>query len=250
MPRASSSVASHLAVTDHRVLRRPDRPPPVPPGRPRDIPLVAFHRPNADPADQEHARDLALAAIHVAEIAQTTGGQSVAGYLARQALPLLDRAVARAPDDVPAVEARGSALLIAGRPEDALAALESVLARVPDRERTLDLAAEAATVAGRLDVAEGYARRAAEAYPHDSIHHEWLATIRQRRGDREGALEAASAAVRAGPFRPGPRGVLVLLHLEAGDRAAARAEFDTLGVLDPDFQARLRPRVAARLGGP
>jgi hypothetical protein len=249
MPRNPSSVAGHLAVTDHRLLRRTDqvRPRgPVP--NPAALPLVPFHPSRSEGGDEELSRDLAVAVIPLADQAWSAGGRPVADYLTGRALPLLDRAVLRAPDDVAALEARGFALFVQGRPDDALKALESALALAPDREQSLAWAVEVAVGRDRLDRAEAYARRLTEKYPHFALHQEQLAYVRVQKKAWPQALEAARSAVRLDPFRPEARGLLIEALLETGDRAQAQAEMDVLGVIDPSYQEKLRPKVAGRLG--
>ncbi|HYT93657.1 MAG TPA: tetratricopeptide repeat protein, partial [Gemmataceae bacterium] len=187
------------------------------------------------------------AAVPLAALAFETGGGQVGNYLTRHALPLLDKAVARAPDDVPALEARGFALFAQGRLDEALQALEAALAKAPEREQALTWAAEVAAAQDRLDLAEKYGRRLTEAYPQFPGHHERLALIQLRRQAWPEALAAAQTAVRLDPFRPEARALLIMASLETGNRARAQAEFDVLGVIDPGYQQKLRPQFAERL---
>jgi predicted CXXCH cytochrome family protein len=248
MPRGPSSNASHMAVTDHRVPRRLGRPPaarPDPgPGAPT---LVAFHRALLPAGDDELARDLGVALIDLASLAEGVGAKPVTDYLSKQALPLLDQAAARAPDDVPALEARGFALFAQGQPDEALRVLEAALAKAPDRELTLTFAARVAQARGRLDLAEKYGRRLAEQYPHVPDHQHRLAVLHAQRKAWPEALRAAQAAVRVGPFRAESRALLITACFETGDRARAAAEFEALGVIHPDYQEKIRPWFAERL---
>ncbi|MCI0456642.1 MAG: hypothetical protein L0Z62_06645, partial [Gemmataceae bacterium] len=241
MPRNPSSNATHLAVTDHRVLRHPGRPPEGRPGPgPGGPPLVAFHGHLPSPKE-ERPRDLGLALISLAMVADSLGAEPIRNYLSRQALPPLDQAVTRAPDDVPALEARAFALFTQDRLDEALELLEAALEQAPHREETLTWAARIADARGRLEQAEAYGRRLAEHYPHAADHRHRLATVLAKRRAWPQALEAARAAVKADPFRPESRALLIAAHLETGKRALAQAEFDTLGAIDPAYQAKLRP---------
>lgn len=249
MPRALSSNASHLSVTDHRVLRRPDRPSPDPRSAPAgDEPLVPFHRHLLAPDDEARTRDLGIA---LAELAMATEGPQTAparDFLTRRALPMLDRSAARAPDDVPALEALGYALHVRGQPAEALRVMADALARAPDRESALTWAARIAEKADQLELAERYARRLVEKYPHYSDHHHRLAVILMKRHNGPGAVDAARAAVAANPFSAEARAVLIGAYLETGDRSAARAEFDRLGVIHPDHRDRIRAWFEERVG--
>ncbi len=241
MARNPSTTETHLAVTDHRLLRRPDQSRPSHSDyHPGDIPLTPFHGNRGGDAESE--RDLALAAVHLAEFPGRPGSGPVSAYLTERALPLLDRAAARAADDVPALEARGFALYDQGRLEDAQRALDDVLAQAPDRERALTWAAEVAAVRDRLDVTETYCRRLAAKYPDYPPNHEFLAWVLGKRKAWAEALPEAEAAVRGDPFKASAREMLITALLELGHSDRAQAEFDALGVIDPADQANYRPR--------
>ncbi len=248
MPRNSSSTASHVAVTDHRVLRRPDQLRPSHSDfRPGDVPLMPFHQDRPDPDGEETQRDLAVAAVRVAEPARKAGAAQVSAYLTQRALPLLNRATARAPDDVPALEARGFALFDQGRFDEAQKALDDALALAPNREQTLTWAVQAAAAGGRFDLAETYSRRLVDKYPLFPLHHESLAFVLLKRQKGAEALEEAQAAVAGNPFRAEARELLITALLESGGRDRAQTEFDLIGVINPAYQAKLRPRFEEQL---
>jgi Flp pilus assembly protein TadD len=250
MPRNPSATNQHLAVTDHRLLRRPVQVRQFRSEfRPGGVPLVPFHRHLLPPDDPDLPRDLALAAVDLGGRARTDGARGVADFLMRQALPPLERAARRDPTDVPALEARGFALLDQKRPEEALKWLEAALALAPDREQAMSWAAEAALALGRADRAESYCRRLAETNPHHAIYSERLAFLLARRGAWPESLAAARAAVRGNPFRPETREVLIAALLATGDAAGARVEFDAVGAIDPAYQAKLRERFGNRIPG-
>lgn len=244
MPRNPSSNANHLAVTDHRVLRRPGPAPQPATGPPAGAqPLVHAHAALLGPDDEARTRDLGIALMDLANFSEG----KVRDYLATRALPLLDQAAARAPDDVPALEARGFALHVTGQSSMALEVLAAAVARAPDRESTLTWAAHVAGAANQLDLADDYARRLVSLYPEYAEHRRQLAVISVRRQDWPRALEAAEAAVRLDPFGSENRAVLISVLLATGDHARARAEFDVLGALDPAHQERIRPWFEQRL---
>lgn len=241
MPRSPSSNIEHVAVTDHRVLRHPDRPPKgVEKLRPGELPLVSFHRSLLDPKDAELPRDLALALVYLADQAEADGAIEVSTFLFGRALTLLDQAVARDPHDIPALEARGLALHTHGRLDKALAAFEEVLTKAPDREQTLLWAAEAAEAHDRLEQAEKYCRRLTEKYPYYPGHFERLASLHAKREAWPQALLTSQEAVRLGPFRAQTRELGFLSFLAVKDPSQAQKEFDLLGLLDPAHQAKLR----------
>ena len=243
MPSSPSSNVTHVALSDHRVVRHRDGPPKEKPALGRDdIPLVAFHRALLRPDDEELQRDLGVA------IMTLPGGKSpVRHYLEKRALPILERAAARDPGDVPALAALGEAWLAHGQPDKALQALRNALAKIPERELTLIWAVRAASESGRLDLAEKYALRLVEAYSHTADHHHSLGVVYAKRKAWPEAVKAAQAALQADPFVAESRGLLIMGLLETGERDRAQAEFDSLGVLDPNYQERIWTQFAGQL---
>jgi tetratricopeptide (TPR) repeat protein len=246
MPAQPSSAAGHIAVTDHRVARDPHRPQKARTDiRQADtvIPLRVFHQELLDPNDAEFPRDLALAALPFAANAKSAGDRKLSQAVSLRALALLDRATARAPDDVPALEGRGSALFQLGRYDEALVALDASLAKSPERETSLLLATDAAVATGRLELAEQYCRRLTAAYPRLPLYRARLANILVNRRAWPEALTAAQDAVREDPFSAEARALLVIALAQTGDPNRAQAEFDVLGEIDPAFQALNRARL-------
>ncbi|HEX4613351.1 MAG TPA: hypothetical protein VH092_34520, partial [Urbifossiella sp.] len=223
---------------------RPVRAAPPRPARADGIPLVAFHR-HLVPADDELDRDLGLAAVHLAEQARGAA-PALAAALTAQALPLLERAAARASDDVPAWESLGFARTNQGRADAALA-FDAALARAPDRERALMWAADAAAARRDYARAEPLARRLAARYPHYPLHQARLAHVLSELKAWPEAVAAADAAVRGDPLRADFRAILVTALVGAGDAARARIEFARLAVIDPPTHTRLLPQVEGRL---
>ena len=246
MPRNNSSNANHLAVTDHRVLRKPDQKPrPIAERNSTDLPLVNYHRQLLKPDDEAHSRDFGIA---IAELA-TLADDKVRDVLCKRALAPLEQATTHAPDDVPALEARGYALFITGKPVDGLQVLQSALAKAPDREETLDRAMHIANLTGRLDLAEEYGRRLTEKYPKYYHHHERLAVVYVQKQNWPLALSEAQTAVRLEPFDAQSRAVLISVLLATGDHAQAQREFDALGVINANHQERIRSWFEERMRG-
>jgi hypothetical protein len=128
MPRYGSSDIPHTATTDHRILRSA----PTSGGREQPagegFPIVSFYRGRKGAGGVEDNRDRAVALVQLA-----VNGDDDAARALPQALPALESAVRRHPDDLPAAEERGRALGLRVQPTEALAAYEAVLARAPDR---------------------------------------------------------------------------------------------------------------------
>jgi tetratricopeptide (TPR) repeat protein len=143
--------------------------------------------------------------------------------------------------------ARGFALFAHGRLDDAYKVIADALTLAPNREETLAEAVRVALARGRFDQAEEYCQRLLGINPHFAGHHRNLAFARANRHAWPEALRAAQTAVRLDPFRAEARAILITALLETGDRARAESEFGDLGVIDPDYQRKIRPWFEQRL---
>lgn len=232
MPRAPSANIAHTAVTDHRIMRRAvpgRRSTPAQRLRPGEPLLVHFHQELFDPDDPEVARDLGLALVEVGRNYPNLGAS-----LSRQALPLLEAAVGRAPDDVAAREELGFALWRLGRLEEARTAFEAALELVPSRESALTYAAMLAAAQDRATAAEKYWRRAVAVNPWSSQYRYQLALQLARTGRWLEAREECQHALGLNPVSEEIRTLLVSCCLRSGDREQAHKEFAALLALRPN----------------
>ncbi len=239
MPPTGSNV-NHTTISDHRILRRPDPPAQRPEERPLapgEDPLVHFHAPLLPGPDPEVDRDRGIALIRLAD--RQPPGEVTRGLAAR-ALPLLEAAVARDDEDLPAREARANALWFLGRLDEAREAYEQTLERAPDRETSLFLAANLALRQQRTGAAQDYAERAVRANPWRWECHRALAQARAQARDWPAAERACRAVLKLHAAEPGTRHLLVVCRLAQGDRAGAQKEFDTLLALSPPDADKLR----------
>jgi tetratricopeptide (TPR) repeat protein len=227
MPRRQTSDVAHAALTDHRILRRAEAAsrPAAPPRRllPGEIPLAHFHKDLVDPDDPEVVRDLGIALIDLTGIAA-----AAAPELSRIALPPLDAAVKAHAEDVPAWEAKGRALFYLGRAPAARAAFNEALTRAPERETTLAYAATVAEALRQDDAALAYWRRAVAANPWSTTYRYRLAKRLEDRRDWAQAAAECQTVLRADPRHQDARLLLIQCLAAGGDKARARAEFDTL----------------------
>jgi tetratricopeptide (TPR) repeat protein len=238
MPRATSADVAHIAVTDHRILRMPEKgAKTTQPARrllPTESPLTLFQRGPALP-EKEAARDLGLALI---DMARQSGGPLP--HLGRMALPLLDAAVQDWPNDLPASEGRAYALWLQGRAADALTAYETTLANAPRREQALVDAAMLCEQLDREEAAIGYWRRAIEVNGWRSQAHYQLAMLFARRHLWPDAIVESRQAVQQNPTSLEKRLLLVSCYARTGQKDKARAEFETVLALNPPDPKQLR----------
>jgi hypothetical protein len=238
MPRRTTSDIGHTALTDHRILRRPESATP-PSGRsaPRPVAgtsLVSFFANSPHVTEEEGKRDFAVALC----LAARNGGP-LREVAMRVAIPLLDEVLARAPEDPAAWEAKGIMLSARGQPEEALAALENSLRHWPEGEVSLFLAYQLNERLERPEAALSYSRRLRQANP-------WMWDIRYplarqlaEKGDWPAAREEAEAAVRLNPFHRPARTLFITTLLRAGQKERAAKELETLLRLSPKEEEQL-----------
>jgi tetratricopeptide (TPR) repeat protein len=181
-------------------------------------------------SNAERNRNLGLALVDAAR--KTTSGPS-GQPLAELALPLLDAATAGDPRDVPAWEAKASALMLAGRADAAVAACDAVLAMDPERETTLFLAGVLAMGQKRPDDARLFAERAIRVNPWMWQYHQMLATARVQLSDWQGAANACRQAIKLEPANLPCRELLMRCYLRLGDKSGARGALEACLALMP-----------------
>ena len=227
MPRADSSNNAHVATTNHRIPRQKPAEadnsdaagPEVRPGSS----LVHFHRDLLDDRERiltERDRGMALC---------RTSGEAAA----RDALPLLEAAVAARPDDLAALECQGEVLGRLRRPEEGLAAYKRVLAREATRQTALEGAAHLAFKAGRHKESVEFWKRAVLVNPWRSDYHADMALAALQIRDWPTVAEASRQALRLNPNLLQVRKWLVQSELHLGDRDAARKEFEAPSGIRP-----------------
>jgi tetratricopeptide (TPR) repeat protein len=191
-----------------------------------------------EPARALHPRDAGLAhahavALHRAGRADDARRVIEAAVRARPRDPRLQLALARFEDDV-------------GEPVRALAVLDRLLARRPDDVGALNFAGYLRADRNReLDRAAALLRRARELAPGDPDVLDSWGWLLHRQGRHREAAAAIARATRIAPREPE-----ILVHLgevwaAIGNRRQARAVLERARALAPP--ARLRDRIDARL---
>jgi predicted CXXCH cytochrome family protein len=236
MSKDGSSNIPHTAVTDHRILRVPERsnPPPARRLQPHEIPLVPFGWSGGELSESQR-RDLGVVLAEISENQQEAGPT-----LARLAMPLLDAALKNHADDLVAWHAKGLALRQIGLTAESLQAFEQVLAYEPRNERTLLQAAEAATALGRLDQAINFWKRAIDINPVMPGYFLSLARLHAQKREWSLALSASDQAVRLEPINVDARMLRVTAMVRLGQLEQAEIEFNTILSMRPKNEADLR----------
>jgi hypothetical protein len=233
MPKRSGSVV-HTAITDHTIPRHASDPTSRAKAnawpRAGQAPLMAFPPDSPSASDADRNRSLGLALVDAAR--KTTSGPS-GRPLAELALPLLNAATAGDPLDVPAWEAKGSALMLAGRPDEAVVACNAALAIDPERETSLFLAGVLAMGQKRPEQARSFAERAIRVNPWMWQYHQMLAEARVQMNDWKGAADSCQQAIKLEPANLSCRQLLIRCYLRLGDTSAARGELDACLILMP-----------------
>jgi Flp pilus assembly protein TadD len=239
MPRLQSPDIAHTAVTDHRLLRKPENAAHGPRKRLRlragDVPLVNFFAKELDPQDPAACRDRGLAFVYL-----TTQPLPGSHALAPVGLALLEKSLSTSPEDVAAWEAKGTALAVQGRPKEAMAAFETALAKAPKRESTLDFAAELAEKMGRATDAITYLKRLRVVNPWMWEYRYRLCRLLAQRREWQSALDEGDAALRLNLTNEPTRILVVLCCLRCGKEDRARYELQTLLALNPRKERALR----------
>jgi predicted CXXCH cytochrome family protein len=234
MPRSATSNNAHLATTDHRIPRGSGPGASDPTARAGVAGgLAAFVNSHAGLMDEreraEAERDRGVAFCR-------DGPEGAA-----MALPLLEAALSRHPEDTIAWESKAAALHRLGRDEGSFAAYREALSRDPTRESALEEAADVAARTGRRREALAYWQRAIAVNPWRPHYYSELARVAARLGDWRAVTDAGREALRLEPFDVELRRRLVQGLLRIGQVPTAQEEFATLLRFDPaDREALLR----------
>ena len=228
MPRYGASDVPHTAFTDHRILRAGQ-----PTGRrftrlagQEGLPVLSFYRDREHSDAGEDDRDLGLALVKLA-----LQGDAAAARIVRRALPMLEAALERDPDDLSARESRGCALALGGRSAEALAAFEAVLANDPERELSLMGAASTAGALGQKEAELRYLRRAIAANPWAPDYRRNLVLLLVKNEKWTEARPECEAWVRLDPFNVEARQARVLCLLAIGEKDEAQVELARIETL-------------------
>jgi Flp pilus assembly protein TadD len=240
MPQASSDI-THVALTDHRIPRKaatmlPSMEARNPPGS-RNA-LVEFHGQKLDEADAELMRDFCVALMENTRVS----ADSNRAEASQQALPFLEQAIERHPDDVPARDSLALALVFQGFTQKALATSKATLEFAPGREVTLSDAAMICQALGKNEEALDYWQRALAVNPWSSRYRFEVAKQLAVKGDWERAAAACQRLLRDNSAHVEGRLLLVECLLQRDRKDEAKAEFQIVLALGPANAEGLRRR--------
>ena len=236
MPKGATSDVPHVSTTLHSIPRN---------GK-QALAEIAERAKFADPLD-----DLRLVLFHrsVLTYEELKEADRSLGVALRTkgrpgavlALPLLEAALARRPDDLLAIESKGFALWGQGRDREALDVFERVLRQEPGRESTLEAAALVSSRLRRHEQAVVYWEKAIAVDPWRSSFRAELAHDLTRLQRWDEASKAARQCLALNPADTTARTALVLSTLRLGSLEKARQEFELfLKFKPPDPEALIR----------
>jgi hypothetical protein len=239
MQRFKTTDILHTATTDHRILRTPAAERTDPERGVRGLPLVLLNRGDLTQYELKSLdRELAIALATEGPRMRDSPQVRETGALI---LALLDRALAKRPDDLAALRLKAQALALSGSSSQALAVIRSALTLAPADEEVLDQFLSYAVDEKAIDVALEPARRAVAANPWSSVFRERLAYFLLERQDYAGSLREAREALRLNPFHRFARMFMIQSLLKQHEVSRADAEFAILLKIHESHRSVLEP---------
>ena len=227
MPKGDSTSIIHAAVTNHRVPRRADQPPPRPRGvSSGTIPIVPYRPgPHAPPPD-ERGRDFGIALGRLAEKVPASR-TDLRQEFAAAAESRLSESLRRWPGDAEAWDVLAGIRTVRRDPPGVTEAARNALTLTPDSEPALNRLVAAAAADGKTEEALRAADRLVALNPGTVEYRLTRASVRTRTGDWKSAEDDCRAALAIHPLHPQAHLYLgVCLHKE-GNAAAGEREKNT-----------------------
>jgi predicted CXXCH cytochrome family protein len=231
MPRSGSSDIVHTAVTDHRILRKPEpaaEDKSTPAFQAGQIPVMHFHHQFVEADDQDVARDLGVTLMQLVRSFPQSQVQ-----LGKLALPILEKAIKTWPDDLTAREALAAAHWAQGQGKEALAVHEAILQQAPGREQSLLDAAALAEHFNQEEKAVALWKRVIAVDPWLADAHYRLAVHLAQQERWQEAIAECRKAVEINPASVEQRVLLITCYVRSGQKDKAAKEFAALEILQP-----------------
>ena len=233
MPARDSSNVAHAAVTDHRIMKRPDaggaRAKALSPGQ---FPLVPYRAGPHAPSAEERDRDLAIVLGN--EFARGSPPPSM--WLAVE--EKMDRALTRWPGDGAAWLTRARMHAARNNGTEAVAAARRAVELQPGGELSLMPLAATALVADDFDLAIRTCDKLILMNPSCATHLLTRGGAFFWKKDWEKAETDCRAALAIQPLHANGRFMLAVCRHKRGDSAAGRRELDIVLQLTPTSQQR------------
>lgn len=235
MPRRTSSNIDHVAVSDHRVPRRPTAMQDKPAARrvpPADEPLLrSFHDHLIDKDDPDAQRDLGIALMYYSAQSQPPLRERAL----RESLLLLNAAVQRDPKDGRAWEAYGRVLAGFRQLPEAIEAYEKAIQVKGDYNTALNNLSRVLLMSGQPKRAAEYAKQAVENDPGHPALRQRLADALLQAEQPAAAAEEYRRVLRINPANTAARQGLADAHFNARRFDEALKEYQLNLRHDPDF---------------
>jgi tetratricopeptide (TPR) repeat protein len=233
MPRLDSSNVVHVAITDHRIMRKPDaggaKAKALGPGR---TPLVPYRSGPHAPAAVERDRDFAIA------LADECVRSGAPAGLWQAVETQLDRVSDMWPADSQVWIARSRVYGARGNGRRAIDAANTAVELVPESEVALIQLAGAAMAADDFATAIHAAGTLIALNPSSADHRQTRATAYFSLNDWAQAESDCRAALAIQPVRPNARFMLAVCLHQRGDAAGGRRELDLAIKLTPSPEMR------------
>jgi tetratricopeptide (TPR) repeat protein len=233
MTKRESANVAHTALTDHRILKRPDsgaaKSQNLPPGQ---FPLVAYAPGPHAPPPWERDRDWAIALGN--EFARTNPPL----YLWLPAEAKLDHSLRRWPADGPLLLARSRAFLSRGNPKGGVEVAQVAVALEPDSEVALVQLAGAAVAADDFALAVRTADKLIPLNPSSIDHRLTRAVAYLYLNDWQKAESDCREALAIQPLHPNGHFMLAVCLHKQGNPIAGQRELDIALRLAPTPQVR------------
>jgi hypothetical protein len=236
MPRHSATDVPHVAVTDHRIPRRPNAA--AKSSRTRavagNLPMAPFFEKGFNLDNMYDARDMGFAMVK-----SIMGGKLEPAQVDR-ALRLLEKGTSWDVDDPEGLEAKANGLVLKNNLLPALAIYQHVLEQLPRREIALSSAAIVASKIGKNDLALGFLRRAIDINPGMADYRKAIIQVMGQMGRYQEAVPHCRALLNLEPQDLRARLMWVEFLLRERRVDEARREFAVIEALQPEGLPQLR----------
>lgn len=224
MPRFENTDIVHAAITDHRVLRKPESKGNATPPMAKSPDGLHLFREGRGLAPADRDRALGLALARLGRISPPANRRPFFD----KAMPFLDAAFTAHGDDLPVGLERSALLRALGKKEESLALARALNERDPDNEDILVELIQAAMGAGRSDWAIPRARDLAARDPRSAEWGQLLAEAQAADQRWEEVVQTARGITRVHPLLARPRMMAIEALTKLRRSEEARAEFETL----------------------